>query len=319
MPSPDPPSRTTRVVIDTDPGIDDALALLLALASPELEVGAVVTVYGNTTLAHATRNAVSIARWAGADLPVLAGAERPLVRPLTVAAETHGPSGLGEAVVPDAPPVQPDPGALLRVLARESRPVTLVTLGPLTNLAHALALDAATVHAKVESHIAMAGSLRARGTATALSEFNVWCDPEAADVVLRAGLPSRWVGLDVTRRLMMTAADVEALHETPRRRWLRDALRQYVLFHRAYEQLDGCVVNDPLVIAELLRPGVVRFERARIDVDMSDGLHRGRTCETIDGIAALFGIDADAGSAHQLLDERVFTHERGDEPGADQR
>ena len=304
-----------RILIDTDPGIDDALALLLALESPELDVRAVVTVYGNTTLPHATRNAQAIAGWARSAVPVLAGADRPLARPLDVAAETHGPSGLGEAIVPDAPPVAANPLALLDALAAESEPVTLVTLGPLTNLAHALARNAALVHAKVASHIAMAGSLRARGTATARSEFNVWCDPEAAAAVLEAALPTRWVGLDVTRRLMLTAADVEALRETPRRRWLRDALRQYVRFHRAYEGLDGCVINDPLVIAELLRPGLLRFERARVQVELGDGIDRGRTRESDDGVRSWFAVDLDVSGAHALLTERVFTREHDDDDG----
>lgn len=309
MSAAEPPAPPLPVIIDTDPGIDDALALLLALASPELDVRAVVTVYGNTTLSHATRNAQAIARWTDREVPVRAGADRPLMRPLEVAAETHGPSGLGEAVVPDAEPVQAEPLALAEALAGQTEPVTLVTLGPLTNLAHALAGDAALVRARVTSHIAMAGSLGARGTATPLSEFNVWCDPEAAQLVLDAGLPSRWVGLDVTRRLMMTAEDVEALHETPRRRWLRAALRQYVRFHRAYEGLDGCIVNDPLVIAELLRPGTVRFEPAQVRVDARDGPQRGRTFVDSTGVSAFFGVSCDDGAAHALLRERVFTME----------
>lgn len=298
-----------RVVIDTDPGIDDALALLLALASPELEVRAITTVYGNTTLAHATRNAEAIAGWAGRAVPVRAGADRPFARALEVAAETHGPSGLGEAVVPEAAPAEPDPLALLRAIEAEPEPVTLVTLGPLTNLAHALAEDAALVRGKVAAHIAMGGSLGARGTATAISEFNVWCDPEAAAAVLEARLPSRWAGLDVTRQLFMTAADVEALDGTPRRRWLRDALRQYVRFHRSYESFDGCVINDPLVIAELIRPGIVRFEPAPVVVGVDEGLHRGQTRRDPAGVPALFGVAADAESAHALLRQRVFTRE----------
>jgi purine nucleosidase len=301
-----------RVVIDTDPGIDDALALLLALASPELDVRAILTVYGNTTLAHATRNAQAIVAWSRTTVPVIAGAERPLMRDLCVAAETHGPSGLGEAIVPGAPKVSANPDALLDALACEDGAITLVTLGPLTNLAAALARDPALVRAKVASHVAMAGSLHARGTATALAEFNVWCDPEAAQAVLSARLPGRWVGLDVTRRLVMTSADVEALGETPRRRWLRDALRQYVRFHRAYEGLDGCVVNDPLVIAELLRPGLVRFEGARVQVELGEGIDRGRTRQADDGAEVFFAADVDVEAAHALLHERVFAMEADD-------
>jgi inosine-uridine nucleoside N-ribohydrolase len=304
-----PPAAPLRVVIDTDPGIDDALALLLAYASPELDVRAVVTVYGNTTLAHAARNAAAIARWADREPQVRPGADRPLVRPLQTAAETHGPSGLGEAVVPGAQPVEPDPLALLRVLAAEPEPVTLVTLGPLTNLAHALARDPATVHARVTAHLAMAGSLGARGTATPLSEFNVWCDPEAAAAVLAARLPSRWAGLDVTRQLFLTAADVEALHETPRRRWLRDALRQYVRFHRSYEAFDGCVINDPLVIAELVRPGTLRFEPLPLSIEQGEGPGRGRTRRDPGGVETFLATAVDAAAAHELLRTRVFTME----------
>lgn len=297
------------VIIDTDPGIDDALALLLALESPELDVRAIVTVYGNTTLAHATRNAQAIARWSASPVDIVAGADRPIGRELSVAAETHGPSGLGEAVVPGAVPVEPDPVALLRVLAAQAEPVTLVTLGPLTNLARALSSDPAMVRRHVATHVAMAGALRAQGTATAVSEFNVWCDPEAAQAVLAARLPSRWVGLDVTRRLVMTSGDVEALHESPRRRWLRDALRQYVRFHRSYERLDGCVINDPLVIADLLLPGLITYEKVSVTIDSSDGPARGRTVPDVGGVPALFGVDADVQPAHRLLAQRVFSPE----------
>jgi inosine-uridine nucleoside N-ribohydrolase len=308
MPPARPPGTPLPVVVDTDPGIDDVLALLLALESPELDVRAIVTVHGNATLAHATANARRLEGLVGRPLPIVAGADRPLARPVTIARETHGPRGLGHAVGEDEPeiPVEPDPGALLRVLAAESAPVTLVTLGPLTNLAHALLADAPLVRRRVAAHVAMAGTLRARGTQTPLAEFNVWCDPEAAQLVLDAGLGTRWVGLDATRQLTLSHDEVERLGATARDRWLRDALRFYVEFHRQYEQFEGCVINDPLAVAAVLRPGALEDEEVEVMVDLSDGVLRGRTYAAPGGRPARFAVRVDVPAVRALLDERVF-------------
>jgi purine nucleosidase len=304
------PPAPIPVVIDTDPGIDDALALLLALASPELAVRAVVTVYGNTTLAHATANARLVAAWAGRDdLLVYAGAARPLARTLVTAPETHGPRGLGHAEgtgAGEGAVTAANPAALLEVLRAQPGPVTLVTLGPLTNLAHALAAEPETVRRRVARHVAMAGSLRARGTQSPLAEFNVWCDPEAAAAVLAAELDTFWVGLDVTRCFTLPTADIEALAATPRDRWLRDALRWYAEFHRAYESFDGCVLNDPITIAALLAPDALDWETVRIAVDRSGGATRGQTRLDAAGRPARFATALDAAAARRLLDARVF-------------
>jgi inosine-uridine nucleoside N-ribohydrolase len=230
------PASPVPVVIDTDPGIDDCLALLLAFASPELDVRGIAVSYGNTVLEHAHRNALEIVRRAGRRVSVGVSARRPFRRPLAVAAETHGESGLGYAAVPGAGSVLDFAKPLDRLLAAQPGPVTLVTLGPLTGLARALRRDADLVRRRVARHIAMVGSIDAPGNATPHSEFNAWCDPEALDRVLRAELPTELVGLDVTRRIVVTAAEVEAVGDAggdgP---WLRDALRFYVEFHRQYE------------------------------------------------------------------------------------
>lgn len=301
--------RPAPLIIDTDPGIDDALALLLALASPELDVRAIVTVYGNASLAQNTRNARLVLEWAGREVPLCAGADRPLARALRVARETHGPGGLGYVAEAgaDAPAVTANPDALLAALDEAGEPVTLATLGPLTNLAHALRRDAPLVRRRVAGHVAMAGTLAALGTQTRWSEFNVWCDPEAAAAVLAADLGTRWVGLDVTRRLFIPAREVEALDGTPLRRRLRDALRFYVAFHRRYEAADGCVVNDPLVIAELVRPGTLRFEEIPVRIELEEGEQRGRTLRDRAGAPARFATEVDVAQARALLDERVFT------------
>ncbi len=300
-------ARPIPVVIDTDPGIDDVLALLLALASPELEVRAIVTVYGNVTLSHTTRNAREIVRRTGRRVPVVAGSARPLQRPLVTAPDTHGTEGTGFAAVPPAGDEPGDPLALYHVLAASREPVLLLTLGPLTNLAHALARDPAMVRRALRGHLAMAGSLTARGTATPRSEFNSWCDPEAAAAVLAARLDTGWIGLDVTRQSRLTHPEVEALEDGDRQRWLRDLLRFYVEFHRAHEGFDGCVVNDPVIVAEAFRPGLVRFEPARLRVDCGEGSERGRTAPDPAGIPARFGRGLDVAAMRALLRERVLS------------
>jgi len=274
-----PASAGLPVIIDTDPGIDDMLALLLALNSPELDVRGISVSYGNTTVENAYRNAVAIVRLAGKRVRLAVGARRPLTRAFVGAAETHGSSGLGYAALPPPGVTLDFIRPLERLLKEQTESVTLVTLGPLTSLALALRSDAGLVRATVSRHIAMVGTLDAPGNTTPFSEFNAWCDPEALATVLRAGLPSELVGLDVTRRFVLARADVEALGgaEGDRARFLFDALRFYVEFHRTAERLDGCVANDVLPIALLLEPQVLEFEPALVAVDLTDDDHRGRT------------------------------------------
>jgi len=295
------------VVIDTDPGIDDCLALLLALASPELDVRGIVVSYGNTTLEHAYRNAVEILRRAGARVPLGVGARRPLRRPLAVALETHGESGLGYAVLPPAGTVLDFATSLERLLETQPEPVTLLTLGPVSGLAKALRRDAALVRAKVGRHVAMIGNLEAPGNTTPYSEFNAWCDPEALDRVLRAELPTELIGLDVTRQIVLTAAEITALAAAgPAARWLHDALRFYLEFHRQYEGLEGCVVNDVLPIAALIDPAVLTLAPLRVGVRLTDGDERGRTVVDAEGSRVRVATAVRPEPVRELLFERVL-------------
>lgn len=246
------------VVIDTDPGIDDALALALAARSPELDIVAVTTTYGNTTLARATRNARAVLALAGhADLPVSPGADRPLRGRAPAPSERHGAGGAGYAEVTEPPrPVTPDADALFRALA--SHPpgggLVLVTLGPLTNLAHALARDAALVRARVGRHIAI---LDHDDTTTPPGRgFNGDCDLAAVDRVLAAGLPTEVVGLAVTRRLVLPRATVERLRASadPLVRWLTDALRWAVEVQGRRFGLEGCWAHDVVAVAAACAP-----------------------------------------------------------------
>jgi inosine-uridine nucleoside N-ribohydrolase len=307
--SPHPASPIPHpVIIDTDPGIDDCLALLLSLASPELDVRGISVSYGNTVVEHAWRNAVEILRRAGKRLPLAVGARRPLKRPLAVANETHGDSGLGYAAVPRAGSVIDYAKTLDRLLAEQPAPVTLVTLGPLTGLALALRREPALVRAKVARHLAMAGTFRAKGNTTKHSEFNAWCDPEALDAVLRAGLATELVPLDVTRQVVLTGEEVARLGSSSddAERWLADALRFYVEFHRRHERLDGCVVNDVLPIAALVRPDVMAVRPSRVAVDLTDGDDRGRTRGDPEGVPIGVAEQVRPDVVRQLLFERVL-------------
>jgi inosine-uridine nucleoside N-ribohydrolase len=301
------------VIIDTDPGIDDCLALSLALSSPELDVRGISISYGNTVVENAWRNAVEIVRRAGGGggggggtapgrrIPLAVGARRPLKRPLSVAIETHGPSGLGYADVPPAGVILDYVKPLARLLAAQPEPVTLVTLGPVTSLALVLRADPALVRAKVARHVAMIGNIEAAGNTTKYSEFNAWCDPEALGEVLAAELPTEMIGLDVTRKLVVRANEVERLDG-----WLQDALRFYVEFHRKYERLEGAVVNDVLAIAVLLQPDVLSFRDLRLRVDLNDGEMRGRTRLDPRGSLVRVAMDVRPEPVRRLLFERVL-------------
>ncbi|MBI4502789.1 MAG: nucleoside hydrolase [Gemmatimonadetes bacterium] len=312
-----------RLIIDTDAGIDDVVTLALAARSPELEIVAVTTTYGNATLAATTRNTRTALALAGRpEIPVYPGAERPLRRPLVTAPETHGETGVGYAPVPEAPIPSASHAphashALLDAVSPAGRPITLVTLGPLTNLALALEADAAFMRARVSRHIGMFGTIEAVGNTNRWADFNAWCDPEATDRVLRAGLRTEMVGLDVTRRMIFSAKEVEgfAASPDPLVSWLGFALRFYVEFHRVQERLDGCVVNDVLTIGEILDPGLLAFQPMWLSVDLGDGDHRGHTRRAPEGAPVQVAMDVDVGRMRVLL-TRVLGRAVSREPPA---
>jgi inosine-uridine nucleoside N-ribohydrolase len=268
------------VLVDCDPGQDDAIALLLALASPELELLGVTTVAGNQTLDKVTTNALRVLELAGRrDVRVAAGADRPLVRDLVVAADAHGETGLDG---PDLPPPRAralDQHAVdflaERILASE-RPVTLVPLGPLTNVALLLARHPAAAD-RLERVVLMGGAM-AEGNMTASAEFNVWVDPEAAAHVFESGLDVTMVGLDVTNKAVLTAADADRLRGAGRVGAAVAAMLDFYgsFYSEAYD-LGGTPIHDAVVVAHLVRPGLVTTIDRQVAVDAGSGLCRGRT------------------------------------------
>jgi pyrimidine-specific ribonucleoside hydrolase len=194
-------------------------------------------------------------------------------------------------------PIRPDSLALLSALDEAREPVVLVTLGPLTNLAVALEAEPDLVRRRVRRHLGMFGNLHERGNTTRWADFNAWCDPEATERVLRSGLDTVMVGLDVTRRMTVGADAVGCFRSSadPLTRWLGDALQFYVEFHRAQERLDGCVVNDVLPIGEVVAPGLLTLAERRLSVEFGEGESRGRTVESTEGsrVRVALGVDVD--------------------------
>ena len=269
----------TPIVLDCDPGHDDAIALLLALASPEVELVGVTTVAGNQTLEKTTANAIRVLELVDrGDVPVAAGAPRPLVRERDVDAHVHGESGMDGPALPD-PVGAPVAGHAVDLLAREIRErdgrLTLVATGPLTNVALLLALHP---DARPERVVLMGGSI-GEGNRTPAAEFNIWADPEAAQRVFASGLDVTMVGLDATHLAIVTPEHADALRAAGRvGTFVAELVEFYARFHRQlYPELGGSPMHDPLAVAHVLRPGLLDVRAAFIEVDCSWGQGRGRT------------------------------------------
>src|SRR6266566_189809 len=202
-----------RVIIDTDPGVDDALALLLAMRSSELKIEAITPVAGNVPLELTLPNALRMVEIAGrTDIPVAAGAKQPLMRRLVTAAYAHGENGLGGAVFPEPklkPVAEPAAQVIRQIVRKYPGEVTLLPIGPLTNIASALNLDS-ELAGMVRGIVMMGGSLSG-GNITPAAEFNVYVDPEAARIVFQSGIPITMVGLDVTRKTSLTDEHLRVL------------------------------------------------------------------------------------------------------------
>jgi inosine-uridine nucleoside N-ribohydrolase len=280
-------AERTSIIIDTDPGVDDALALLLAAGSPELDVLAVTTVGGNVTLDHATENAQRILpiAWSGRAAP-------PLYRGAAGGTETaeyvHGADGLGgvslhrdEAGLLRYPPTGPlavgaAHEAILSLVAARPDEITLVTLGPLTNVALALQHDPATMR-RVREVVIMGGAFLEPGNTGPVAEFNIFVDPEAAQIVCDSGLPLRWIPVDVTHRCLLQRDQVEGLPEGRRARFAQAIARFYMDYHHSGYGEYACFLHDPVAVAAVIWPELFRMERKRVDVETFGTLTRGMT------------------------------------------
>jgi inosine-uridine nucleoside N-ribohydrolase len=262
------------IVLDCDPGHDDAIALLLALASPEVELRGVTTVAGNQTIEKTTANAIRVLELAGREeVEVAAGAGRPLVREPFVAAYVHGETGLDGS---DLPPARGEPVGQHAVdfLAERVGGITLVATGPLTNVALLLARYP---EVRPERIVLMGGAI-AEGNVTPAAEFNVWADPEAAKRVFASGLDVTMVGLDVTHRALVRTEHKERLRAAGRvGRTVAELLDFYDRFHREVYGFDGSPIHDAVALAYAFRPDLLETRELNVEVDCESELCRGRT------------------------------------------
>ncbi len=270
-----------RVVIDTDPGVDDALALLLAMRSPELKIEAITPVAGNVPLELSLPNALRMVEIAGrTDIPVAVGAKAPLLRRLVTAAYAHGENGLGGAVFPE-PKIKPvaEPAAkfISQIVRKYPGEVTLITIGPLTNIATALNMDSELARI-VKSLVMMGGSLSG-GNITPAAEFNVYVDPEAARIVFQSGIPITMVGLDVTRKTSLTDEHVRILEagQNPVSQAAAKIARNAINHNREQGFLVGPNMHDSLAVAGFLEPSLLKFQDYYVDVETTGELTAGET------------------------------------------
>lgn len=304
------------IIIDADPGDDDAIAILLALASPELEVLGITTVAGNVPLPLTTRNALAMLELAGrAEIPVAPGADRPLLRELLTAEEVHGDNGLGGVVLPE-PAVGPvDRHAadfiVETVAAHPPGTVTLCCLGPLTNAALALA-RAPRLAADLDGIVLMGGSWFQGGNTTPVAEFNIHVDPHAAERVLSSGADVTIVPLDCTHGALITPDRVAAVRAAGTR--ICGVAADILDFYKRYDSekygLPGGPLHDPCVIARLVRPDLFLAKRVAVAVETGSELTMGLTVMDWWGVTGrpanatvLHGVDADGFFA--LLGERL--------------
>jgi inosine-uridine nucleoside N-ribohydrolase len=275
------------ILIDTDPGIDDAMALMYALAADDLEVVAVTSVFGNATVDATTRNAIDLLDIAGRpDIPVGRGAARPLATPYRGVPDfVHGPAGRGD-LSPATPRRAEGPLSAPQLIIDRVRShggdLRVVALGPLTNVAMALILEP-ELDLQIAELIIMGGNAFTSGNATPAAEANFFNDPDAADVVLGARCPIVMVGLDVTESIVLDATELADLGNTdnPRTRHLSALVPTYLDFHRRHYGIDGIFVHDSTTITYLLAPQLFTEVSCAVRVDCGHGAARGATIASL--------------------------------------
>lgn len=281
-----------KVIIDCDPGIDDALALMLALSSPELDVLGITVVSGNVSADKGARNALTVLKWMNrTDIPVYVGERLPLVRDYVNAEDTHGEDGLGESGYDAPTDLHSQEGAvaflaqMLRDAALSLESISIIALGPMTNIARLIERHPDSL-AGLSELVSMGGSYKSHGNCSPVAEYNYWCDPHAARQVYEAfashPLLSKkqihMVGLDVTRRIVLTPNLLEYIRQIcpSRGELLTRITRFYFDFHWKQEQVIGCVINDPLAVAYFIDKRLCSGFSAYTAVE-TEGLSMGQT------------------------------------------
>ena len=291
----------TKVVIDTDPGTDDAIALMMALNSPDLEVLGLTTVGGNATLAHTTRNALRLLEYLGRpEVPVSRGAARPLRGRFEYAYYFHGPGGL--TVRLPLPKLRAGPLRAAEYIASVARSypreLVLIALGPLTNVAKALKLEP-RLRQWVREIVVMGGAVEVAGNVTPHAEFNTYGDPAAANVVFSSGIPVTLVGLDVCDRVYVESGDPEWLTGVSRREKL--AGRILTSWFRSPGGEGRYSLCDPVAVAATIRPDLLSYRQATVAVEAEDEARIGKTVATYGGGNAKVALDVDVAQAKAVI------------------
>jgi len=305
-----------RIIIDTDPGQDDAVAILLALGSTEIDVVGITAVAGNVPLKLTEKNARKICELAGRpDIKIFAGAIRPLMRELVTAEEVHGQTGLNGPQLPDPAMKLQEQHAvdfIVETLMREeSGAITLCALGPLTNLALALIREP-KIAPRIREIVLMGGGFFEGGNVTPAAEFNIYVDPHAADIVLKSGVPIVMMPLDVTHKALTTARRTAAIRNLGTRvgQAVADMLEFYERFDEEKYGTDGGPLHDPCVIAYLLKPDLFKGRNCNVVVETASELTMGMTVIDWWGVTkrprnALVMRDIDHDGFFALLTERL--------------
>ena len=299
------------ILIDCDPGHDDAIALLLAVASPEVSLLGVTTVGGNSGLANTTRNALRVLELAGRpDIPVAAGCDHPLVRPLEIAENVHGASGLDGPFLPDptAQPIEEHAvDFIARTVATSTEPVTLIPTGPLTNVAMLLRRHPEVVEG-LERIVLMGGGM-AISNVTPAAEFNIWADPEAAAIVFDADVDVTMVGLDVTHQALLAPHDVDRSAGICAG-VVAEFLEFFGRFHREVYGLDASPIHDAVAVGHVIWPDLLTTEHVNVTVESASELTRGATVVDINRVTdrppnVHVAVDIDGTAFNERLTERL--------------
>ena len=272
-----------KIIIDCDPGIDDSLAIMLALTSPEIEVLGITIVCGNSPVEMGFENAKKILKQMNRlDVPVYMGEPSPLKRDYVNALDTHGADGLGESFLPEVPGYQQEIGAvdfLSKALIKEK--VSVIALGPMTNLAR-LIQKAPAAFDQIEELVSMGGSFKSHGNCSPVAEYNYWCDPDAAalvyDTLHQNGKMIHMIGLDVTRKIVLTPTLLEYICRLNKEtgEFIRKITKFYFDFHWEWEHIIGCVINDPLAVAYFLDPDICQGFDSYVQIE-TEGISLGQS------------------------------------------
>jgi uridine nucleosidase len=276
------PTQPRRLVIDTDPGVDDSMAILFAFRSPEVTIEGLTTVFGNVGVEQTTQNALRLVELAGhPEIPVAMGAPKPLTRPFTgMGWEVHGRNGLGEADLPE-PEGQPDPrraaNFIIDTIMANPGEITLIPLGPLTNVALAVSVEPRIVE-NVREVVLMGGAANVAGNASPVAEANIRNDPESAHIVFHAGWPLTMVGLDVTEKTMMTPDYLDQLRaaNNPFTDFISAITPHYLGFSRRLG-LNGFPVHDSSALAYVIDPSLFDCRPAYVEVETRSEHYSGNT------------------------------------------